>query len=118
MTAGLKDGFAAAGAKSFVMCHVSHVYPTGASLYFTVLAGIRGDQLQTWDEIKHRVGDSIMAYGGTITHHHAIGRDHAPWLQDEIGETGIRILRAVKRELDPHGIMNPGVLVRQEPLRD
>ncbi len=118
VTAALKDGFADAGAKSFIMCHVSHVYPTGASLYFTVLAGVRNDQLGTWDVVKHRVGDAIMAAGGTITHHHAVGRDHAPWLVDEIGETGIRILRAVKRELDPHGIMNPGVLIPDEPRDD
>jgi alkyldihydroxyacetonephosphate synthase len=96
------------------MCHVSHVYPTGASLYFTVVAGIKGDQLEVWDAVKHRVGEAITAAGGTITHHHAIGRDHAPWLVDEIGETGIRILRAVKRELDPQGIMNPGVLLPAE----
>ncbi|MGQ7313595.1 FAD-binding oxidoreductase [Microbacterium arabinogalactanolyticum] len=114
VTAALKDGFSDAGAKSFVMCHVSHVYPTGASLYFTVLAGIKGVQLGVWDTVKHRVGDAIAAAGGTITHHHAVGRDHAPWLVDEIGETGIRILRAVKRELDPQGIMNPGVLVPAE----
>jgi len=114
VTAALKDGFSDAGAKSFVMCHVSHVYPTGASLYFTVLAGIKGEQLGVWDTVKHRAGDAIAAAGGTITHHHAVGRDHAPWLVDEIGETGIRILRAVKRELDPQGIMNPGVLVPAE----
>jgi alkyldihydroxyacetonephosphate synthase len=114
VTAALKDGFADAGARSLVMCHVSHVYPTGASLYFTVLAGIKGDQLDVWDAVKQRVGDAIMRAGGTITHHHAIGRDHAPWLAEEIGETGIRVLRAVKRELDPQGVMNPGVLIPAE----
>jgi alkyldihydroxyacetonephosphate synthase len=111
VTSALREGFAAAGAKSFIMCHVSHVYPTGASLYFTVLAGVRGDQLAVWAPVKRRVGDAIMSSGGTITHHHAIGRDHAPWLVDEIGETGVRILRAIKRELDPSGVLNPGVLV-------
>ncbi|WP_227468349.1 FAD-binding oxidoreductase [Microbacterium sp. YJN-G] len=111
VTDALREGFQAAGARSFIMCHVSHVYPTGASLYFTVLAGVKGDQLRTWEAVKHSVGDAIMAAGGTITHHHAVGRDHAPWLRDEIGETGIRILRAIKRELDPHGVMNPGVLI-------
>ncbi len=111
VTAALREGFAAAGAKSFIMCHISHVYPTGASLYFTVLAGVRGDQLAVWEPVKRRVGDTIMSAGGTITHHHAIGRDHAPWLVDEIGETGVRILRAIKRELDPSGVLNPGVLV-------
>lgn len=115
VTAALRDGFAQAGAKSFVMCHVSHVYPTGASLYFTVLAGVKSEPLGVWEVVKHRVGDAIMAAGGTITHHHAVGRDHAPWLADEIGETGIRVLRAIKRELDPHGIMNPGVLLTDEP---
>lgn len=115
VTSALKDGFAGAGAKSFIMCHVSHVYPTGASLYFTVLAGIKSDPRGAWDVIKHRVGDAIVASGGTITHHHAVGRDHAPWLTDEIGATGIRILRAIKRELDPRGIMNPGVLIPDEP---
>jgi alkyldihydroxyacetonephosphate synthase len=115
VTAALRDGFAQAGAKSFVMCHVSHVYPTGASLYFTVLAGVKSEPLGVWEVVKHRVGDAIMAAGGTITHHHAVGRDHAPWLTDEIGETGIRVLRAIKRELDPHGIMNPGVLLPDEP---
>jgi alkyldihydroxyacetonephosphate synthase len=118
VTSALKDGFAEAGARSFVMCHISHVYPTGASLYFTVLAGLRGDQLRAWDAIKRRVGDSIMASGGTITHHHAIGRDHAAWLPQEIGETGIRILRAIKRELDPRGVMNPNVLISEEPARE
>ncbi|WP_286302058.1 FAD-binding oxidoreductase [Microbacterium suwonense] len=114
VTTALREGFAAAGAKSFVMCHVSHVYPTGASLYFTVLAGLRGDQLSAWEVVKRGAGDAIMDAGGTITHHHAIGRDHAPWLREEIGDTGIRILHAVKRELDPQGIMNPGVLIPPE----
>ncbi|WP_350352240.1 FAD-binding oxidoreductase [Microbacterium sp. A8/3-1] len=107
----LREGFADAGAKSYVMCHVSHVYPTGASLYFTVLAGIRSDPLSTWLPVKARANDAILAAGGTISHHHAVGRDHAPWLAQEIGETGIRILTAIKRELDPRGIMNPGAVV-------
>ncbi|MDQ0725367.1 FAD-binding oxidoreductase [Microbacterium sp. W4I20] len=107
----LRAGFAAAGARSSVMCHVSHIYPTGASLYFTVLSGIRVDPLATWAGVKAGVNDAILAAGGTISHHHAVGRDHAPWLAHEIGETGIRILTAIKRELDPHGIMNPGAII-------
>ncbi|EQM74582.1 hypothetical protein L687_03760 [Microbacterium maritypicum MF109] len=107
----LKDGFADAGAKSYIMCHVSHIYPTGASLYFTVLAGIRSDPLGVWEVVKARVNDAIVASGGTISHHHAVGRDHAPWLRAEIGETGVRILRAIKRELDPSGILNPGAVI-------
>ncbi len=107
----LRDGFTEAGAKSYIMCHISHIYPTGASLYFTVLAGVRGDQLAVWDDVKSRVNDAILAAGGTISHHHAVGRDHAPWLAEEIGETGIRILTAIKRELDPQGILNPGAVI-------
>ncbi|WP_240750511.1 FAD-binding oxidoreductase [Microbacterium sp. K27] len=107
----LKDGFADAGAKSYIMCHVSHIYPTGGSLYFTVLAGIRSDPLGVWNVVKARVNDAIVASGGTISHHHAVGRDHAPWLRAEIGETGVRILRAIKRELDPSGILNPGAVI-------
>ena len=111
VTAALREGFADAGAKSSVMCHVSHVYPTGASLYFTVLAAIRSDPLAVWEPVKARANDAILAAGGTISHHHAVGRDHAPWLAQEIGETGIRILTAIKRELDPRGIMNPGAVI-------
>lgn len=107
----LTRGFADIGAKSYVMCHVSHIYPTGASLYFTVLAGIRSDPLAAWEPVKARVNDAIIAAGGTISHHHAVGRDHAPWLAEEIGDTGIRILAAIKRELDPAGILNPGAVI-------
>ncbi|CAD5139262.1 Alkyldihydroxyacetonephosphate synthase [Microbacterium sp. Nx66] len=113
----LRDGFDAVDARSYVMCHVSHVYPTGASLYFTVLAGLRREPLGAWAEVKGRVNDTILANGGTISHHHAVGRDHAPWLAQEIGETGVRILTAVKRELDPRGIMNPGAVLVDVPTR-
>lgn len=112
----LRGGFTDAGVKCYVMCHVSHVYPTGASLYFTVLAGIRGEPLSTWARVKARVNDAIIASGGTISHHHAVGRDHAPWLAEEIGETGIRILDAIKRELDPCGIMNPGAVIAERTM--
>jgi len=115
VTDAVKAGFAEAGAKSFVVCHVSHVYPTGASLYFTILAGVNGDQLHTWNQVKSGVNDVIIAHGGTISHHHAVGRDHAPWLAEEVGETGIRILSAIKRELDPSSILNPGAVIALPP---
>lgn len=111
ITETLRGGFADAGAKSYVMCHVSHVYPTGASLYFTVLAGVRNDPLGVWARVKSAVNDVIIATGGTISHHHGVGRDHVPWLAEEIGETGVRILTAIKRELDPQGILNPGAVI-------
>jgi alkyldihydroxyacetonephosphate synthase len=91
--------------------HVSHLYPTGASLYFTVLARCDGDPAAQWRAAKARATEAILAAGGTITHHHAVGRDHAPWLGAEAGELGVGVLHALKECCDPAGIMNPGKLV-------
>ncbi|MGA5817590.1 FAD-binding oxidoreductase [Kitasatospora sp. NPDC094028] len=96
---------------ALVLCHISHVYPTGASLYFTVVAALGDEPLDRWAVAKRAAGDAILAAGGTITHHHAVGADHRPWMTDEIGDLGVRILRAVKAELDPAGILNPGKLI-------
>jgi alkyldihydroxyacetonephosphate synthase len=96
-----------------VNCHVSHVYPTGASLYFTAMGPRDGsDPAGQWKAAKTAATDAIVSAGGTITHHHAVGRDHAPWLGAEVGELGLELLRAVKDRVDPAGIMNPGVLLR------
>ena len=71
------------------MCHVSHLYETGASLYFTFLARQReGAELEQWRAVKRAASQAIVDGGGTITHHHAVGRDHAPWLEDEVGRDG------------------------------
>jgi alkyldihydroxyacetonephosphate synthase len=91
-------------------CHVSHLYPTGASLYFTVLARRGGDPAAQWRGLKAAASDAIVASGGTISHHHAVGRDHAPWMGDEVGQLGVDVLRALKERCDPAGIMNPGKL--------
>jgi alkyldihydroxyacetonephosphate synthase len=100
------------GTPGLVMCHVSHVYETGASLYFTLIARqSEDDALGQWRAVKRAAGDAIVDGGGTITHHHAVGRDHAPWMAREIGAGGLDALRAVKAELDPAGIMNPGKLL-------
>lgn len=96
---------------SLVLCHISHVYETGCSLYFTVAAKGGEDPLPTWLAAKAAASDAIARVGATITHHHAVGTDHKPWLAAEIGEVGVRMLRAVKAELDPAGILNPGVLI-------
>ncbi|GAA5154513.1 FAD-binding oxidoreductase [Microbacterium pseudoresistens] len=111
VTDALSAGFAAEDGKCLVMCHVSHIYPTGAALYFTIVGNLPADVLERWQRIKARVNDTLLAHEGTLSHHHGIGRDHAPWLAREIGEGGMRILRAVKDELDPTGIMNPGALL-------
>jgi alkyldihydroxyacetonephosphate synthase len=95
-----------------VACHISHLYPTGASLYFTFMARARrGEELSQWAEVKGAACEAIVAAGATITHHHAVGRDHARYVGAEVGETGVAALRALKRELDPAGIMNPGKLL-------
>jgi len=103
----------AGGTPGLVMCHVSHVYETGASLYFTLIARQReGDEIGQWRAVKQAAGEAILAGGGTITHHHGVGRDHAHWMPREVGDGGVAALRALKRELDPAGIMNPGKLLQ------
>ncbi len=111
VTRALSTALTAAGAKPLVLCHISHVYPAGASLYFTVVAALADDPQTQWAEAKDAASRAIGEAGGTITHHHAVGRDHRPYLEAEIGPLGVDVLRAVKSVLDPRGIMNPGVLV-------
>jgi alkyldihydroxyacetonephosphate synthase len=107
----LRASLAGRGTQPLVMCHVSHLYPSGASLYFTFLARQEEDALAQWRAAKTAASEAIVAGGGTITHHHAIGRDHRRWLAAEDGELGIEVLRAAKQRLDPAGIMNPGKLL-------
>ncbi len=108
----LREALSARGTPPLVMCHVSHLYRSGASLYFTFLARAdTGAELDQWAAAKTAASDAIIAAGGTITHHHAVGHDHARWMTDEIGERGLAALRALKRELDPDGVMNPGKLL-------
>jgi alkyldihydroxyacetonephosphate synthase len=91
-----------------VMCHVSHLYPHGASLYFTVLGAQAADAPAQWQRAKEAACEALVATGATITHHHAVGTDHRPWMTEEIGPLGTEVLRAVKQVLDPSGILNPG----------
>jgi alkyldihydroxyacetonephosphate synthase len=96
---------------SMVLCHISHVYPAGASLYFTVAAAQGGDPATRWRRAKAGVSDAIIEAGGTISHHHGVGTDHRDAYAREIGPVGVRIMRAIKDGLDPAGILNPGVLI-------
>jgi alkyldihydroxyacetonephosphate synthase len=118
--AELHEGVAAAihgsldgqGTPGLVWCHLSHAYADGASLYFTFISRRReGEEIEQWRQVKGAACEAIVAHGGTITHHHAVGHDHAPYMQAEVGETGLDVLRAVKAQLDPAGIMNPGKLL-------
>lgn len=99
------------GEATMVLCHISHVYETGASLYFTVATRQADDPLAQWQAAKAAASDAMVHNGASITHHHAVGQDHKPWLAEEIGPVGVMILRAVKDRLDPTGILNPGVLI-------
>jgi alkyldihydroxyacetonephosphate synthase len=95
-----------------VTCRLTHVYPDGAAPYFTCLAPARrGSEVQQWDEIKAAAAEAIIAAGGTITHHHAVGRDHRPWYDRQRPDPFADALRAAKRAVDPAGILNPGVLI-------
>jgi alkyldihydroxyacetonephosphate synthase len=105
-------GGADGSAPVVVACHVSHLYAAGASLYFTVLARRDGeDPVGQWSAAKAAVMDALAESGATLTHHHAVGADHAPWLAAEDGALGVEVLRAVKRQLDPAGVLNPGKLL-------
>ena len=93
-------------------CRFTHVYPDGPAPYYTVLAPARrGSEVQQWDEIKGAAADAVIDSGGTITHHHAVGRDHRPWYDRQRPEPFAAALRAAKAELDPRKILNPGVLI-------
>ena len=95
-----------------VSCRFTHVYPDGVAPYFTVLApAVRGGEVEQWDEVKAAVSEAILDAGGTITHHHAVGRDHRPWYDHQRPAPFAAALRAAKAELDPAGMLNPGVLV-------
>jgi len=95
-----------------VSCRFTHVYPDGPAPYFTVIApAIRGGEVEQWDEIKAAASEAVIEGGGTITHHHAVGRDHRPWYDRQRPGPFAAALRAAKAELDPAGILNPGVLI-------
>jgi alkyldihydroxyacetonephosphate synthase len=95
-----------------VMCRFTHVYPDGPAPYFTVLAPARrGSEVEQWDEIKAAASEAIIAAGGTITHHHAVGRDHRPWYDLQRPDAFADALAGAKRAVDPDGLLNPGVLI-------
>jgi alkyldihydroxyacetonephosphate synthase len=99
-------------AEGKVFCRFTHVYPNGPAPYFTVLAPARrGEEVEQWAAIKRAVSDAIIEGGGTITHHHAVGRDHRPWYDRQRPEPFATALGGAKAAVDPAGIMNPGVLI-------
>ncbi len=100
------------GHEGSVSCRFTHVYPDGPAPYFSFYAlPKRGSELEQWNEIKKGVSDALIAAGGTITHHHAVGRDHRPWYDVQRPEPFAQALRAAKKALDPSALLNPGVLI-------
>lgn len=98
--------------RALVGCHISHLYPTGASLYFTALAAARtGEEAEQWAVAKRAANEAIVAAGGTVSHHHAVGTAHRDHVGTELSDVGLAALRAVKERLDPTGILNPGKLL-------
>ena len=99
-----------------VTCRFTHVYPDGPAPYFSILAPTRrGEELDQWEAIKRSASDAVIEAGGTITHHHAVGRDHRPWYDRQRPDPFADALRAAKAAVDPHGILNPGVLLDPAP---
>jgi alkyldihydroxyacetonephosphate synthase len=95
-----------------VGCRFSHVYPDGAAPYFTVIAPARrGAEALQWDDVKAAASEAVLGAGGTITHHHAVGRDHRPWYDRQRPDLFARALSAAKGVTDPAGVLNPGVLL-------
>jgi alkyldihydroxyacetonephosphate synthase len=95
-----------------VTCRLTHVYPDGAAPYFTILAPARrGSELEQWKEVKAAASEAVLAAGGTITHHHAVGREHRPWYDRQRPDLFADAIRAAKAAVDPQGVLNPGVLV-------
>jgi alkyldihydroxyacetonephosphate synthase len=104
------------GVEGIVTCRVTHAYPDGAAPYFTVVAPARrGEEIAQWDAIKRAAADAIIAGGGTITHHHAVGRDHRPWYDRQRPDPFAAAMHGAKAAVDPAGLLNPGVLVSVSP---
>ncbi|CCK24982.1 putative alkyldihydroxyacetonephospate synthase [Streptomyces davaonensis JCM 4913] len=111
-----RDALRQVGAEGVVTCRFTHVYPDGPAPYFGVYAaGQWGRTVEQWDEIKQAVSEALIASGATITHHHAVGRDHRPWYDRQRPDLFAAALRAGKQVLDPKGILNPGTVI--DPLR-
>ena len=101
-----------AGERALITCRFTHAYQDGPAPYFTVLMPARrGEEVEQWWEVKRAASDAVIAAGGTITHHHAVGRDHRPWYDRQRPEPFAAALRAAKAAVDPRGVLNPGVLI-------
>jgi alkyldihydroxyacetonephosphate synthase len=109
--AAAKQAIEAQCGRGFITCRFTHLYPDGPAPYYTIMAqGNGADDLQRWDAIKQVVSDVLIAEGGTITHHHAVGRDHKSHYLQQASPLFVDMLRSAKSTVDPGGVLNPGVL--------
>ncbi|MBW2231749.1 MAG: FAD-binding oxidoreductase [Deltaproteobacteria bacterium] len=119
VTAAVEDALARVCGAGTLQCRFTHAYPDGAAPYYSVMApGRKGSELEQWAEIKAAASEALIAHGGTITHHHSVGRDHRPWYDRQRPDLFARALAAAKHELDPAGVMNPGVVLDAAPTGD
>ncbi len=112
VTGALRGAMEARGHRGIVMAHISHSYLAGASLYFTyIFPRDQGDEIGQWRSLKEAASGAISTHGGTISHHHGVGIDHAHWLEPEKGPLALGMIEAAKQRVDPAGILNPGKLL-------
>lgn len=111
----LEQGLLDTGEKALSFAHISHVYQTGAGIYVTYLFRLASSAQETferWKKLKHKASKAIISQGGTISHQHGVGTDHLPYLEPEKGKVGLAAIEALSKNIDPHGIMNPGKLIK------
>ena len=117
--AAAHEAFARLGVTGYIMCHLSHSYHAGACLYFTFAikpSGLR-EPLDEYDVVKSAIQQAFIDAGATLSHHHAVGTEHARWLEDDISAAGVAMVRALLEGVDPGANLNPGKIIA-EPARD
>ncbi len=107
----IQHAISESGVKPWLGCHVSHTYKTGASLYFTFAFKQSDNILNQYLRVKKAAEDAFIEFGGTLSHHHAVGYEHLPWINADISATGVKAIQGVKTSLDPKNIMNPGKMI-------
>jgi alkyldihydroxyacetonephosphate synthase len=108
----IKARFGQEDGTGYIGCHISHTYKTGACLYFTFAARQpKGGELEHYYGYKRLITDTILRLGGTLSHHHAVGVEHRPWIKEELSPAGLQALQALKASLDPKRVLNPGKLL-------